>query len=139
MSEPVQETNWLDGAREHLRASNRECDGTEHPAIHALGCAVEAILDHMQQLEIVICAALRDIDGSVLRCHRHHHGFAILRNRYAARSHAVVLDHVEQGFITSRNRYVDRVEGLQLQRAAGIASVDPKGYRPPELFSEDLY
>jgi hypothetical protein len=45
---------------------------------------------------------------------------------------------MDQGFITSRNRYVDREEGLRLQLAAGIESVAPGGYRG-QLFSEDLY
>jgi hypothetical protein len=44
-----------------------------------------------------------------------------------------------QGFITSRNRFVNRSEARELQEAAGIASVAPGGYRGDLLFSEDLY
>lgn len=45
----------------------------------------------------------------------------------------------EQGFITTNMRFVDRVEGLQLQLNAEIASVAPGGYRGNKLYSEDLY
>lgn len=42
----------------------------------------------------------------------------------------------EQGFVTSRNRYVDRYEGMNLQIAAGLI-IDGRSGQP--LFSEDLY
>ena len=45
----------------------------------------------------------------------------------------------DEGFITSRNRYVTRAEGLKLQLEAGIKSVDPEGYKVSQLYSEDLY
>lgn len=92
---------------------------------------------HMDS-EIVICAAVRDIHGRVFRCHRHHHGLALLGARWASRSRDLA-DAAQQGFVTSRNRYVDRREALRLQRAAGIESVAPGGYRGEQLFSEDLY
>lgn len=102
------------------------------PAQNATGVGASASL---QIPEIVICAAVRANDGDVFRCHRHHDGLRALRDRGlepAPRAQA-------QGFITSRNRYVDRGEALRLQLAAGIASHDPNGYRPPDLYSEDLY
>jgi hypothetical protein len=43
-----------------------------------------------------------------------------------------------QGFVTSRNRFVTREEGMKLQITAGIPSVGG-GYRGNRLFSEDLY
>ena len=46
---------------------------------------------------------------------------------------------MEQGFITSKNRYVSREEGRKLQDEAGIKSIDKDGYRYNTLFSEDLY
>jgi hypothetical protein len=46
---------------------------------------------------------------------------------------------INQGFITSTNRFVDRFEGFRLQEAAGIESVAKDGYRGRQLFSEDLY
>jgi hypothetical protein len=45
----------------------------------------------------------------------------------------------DQGFVTSRGRYVGREEGQQLQKAAGLPSACPSGYRAKLLFSEDLY
>lgn len=49
------------------------------------------------------------------------------------------IAEAEQGFMTSRNRFVSRYEGAAIQRAAGIDSATTK--RPVEgmLFSEDLY
>jgi len=46
---------------------------------------------------------------------------------------------VEQGFVTSKNRYVSREEGRSLQEAAGIKSAGKDGYRGNTLYSEDLY
>lgn len=98
--------------------------------------------------EIVICAAIRLPDGRVIRGHRH--GDCI-RTAEAL----VTWQHdpasgvngppwtasmcEDQGFISSRNRYVGREEGLALQLAAGIPSACPSGYRARLLFSEDLY
>lgn len=84
--------------------------------------------------EIVICAAVVAEDGRIFRCHRHHQGFWILADLKIKRR----PDHDAQGFITSKNRYVNRKEALQLQQAAGIPSADPSGYGK-ELYSEDLY
>jgi hypothetical protein len=62
--------------------------------------------------EVVICAAVIAEGGEVIRCHRHHDGLRALADRQ--------LEHSEhdkaQGFITSRNRYVDRYEAMELQR-----------------------
>jgi len=85
--------------------------------------------------EIVICSAVLAADGRVFRCHRHHDGLRVLE----AAGVAYGAHEQEQGFVTSRNRYVDRYEALRIQRAAGIESVAPGGYRGKQLFSEDLY
>lgn len=84
--------------------------------------------------EIVICAAVIGVDGRIIRCHRHNHGIAVL----AELKIKLRPDHDAQGFMTSKNRYVTRKEGLKLQKAAGIPSADPDGYGT-ELYSEDLY
>jgi|GEM_PF-2434206 len=103
----------------------------------------------MNDKEIVICSAVympevKNKDGSlrIIRGHRHHNCFETFR--YFLESGQITEeqwsnhpDH--QGFITSRNRYVTREEGRLLQDLAGIESVDPDGYRPGTLFSEDLY
>jgi hypothetical protein len=46
-----------------------------------------------------------------------------------------------QGFITSRNRFVGRIEAARIQALAGIVSPDTGWVPRPdrELFSEDLY
>ena len=85
--------------------------------------------------EIVICAAIKCSDGTILRCHRHGDGMLAAHERGLK-----LWDGIEQqGFITSQNRYVGREEGRKLQDAAGIPSFDKDGYRGTTLFSEDLY
>lgn len=87
--------------------------------------------------EIVICAAVVAEDGYIARGHRHSHCMATLRGMKKKYPH--LKDGAEQGFITSKNRYVTRKEGYALQIEAGIPSADPGGYRGGELYSEDLY
>ena len=96
--------------------------------------AVNASPSPADGVETVICAAVRMPDGAVFRGHRH--GDAL----HAAQAPPKYRDvrPTEQGFVTSRNRYVDRSEALRLQLAAGVPSADSGGYRG-ELFSEDLY
>lgn len=45
----------------------------------------------------------------------------------------------EQGFLTSKNRYVTREEALRMHQELGIPSADVTGYRNGIMFSEDLY
>ncbi len=145
---------WMRLALEKIR----ELDHIKSTDIWQAMCTAEEERDlHLRQLldveraqapEIVICAAIRLPDGRVIRGHRH--GDAI-------RTAAALVDWQhkpesgvngppwhpsmceDQGFVTSRNRYVGREEGLRLQLAAGIPSADPSGYRARQLFSEDLY
>lgn len=84
----------------------------------------------MSDHEVCICAAVRS-GPQLVRCQRHFHGLMVLGE--------VAAKCAEQGFITSRNRFVDREEGLRLQLAAGVASISDGGYRGNLLFSEDLY
>lgn len=88
--------------------------------------------------EICICAAIKLKDGTIIRGHRH--GNAI---EAALRMNLDVVHEFskgyEQGFITSRNRFVSRQEGYALQVLAGKESIAEGGYRNNELFSEDLY
>jgi hypothetical protein len=118
--------------------------------------AVARTLDELDDgaRETVICAAIRLPDGRIFRGHRH--GDCIRTAREAVNWNGGVDPWREgdwigrheywhpsmcedQGFITSRNRYVDRQEGMRLQLAAGIESVAKGGYRGETLFSEDLY
>jgi hypothetical protein len=88
--------------------------------------------DAMGHLEICICAAIQFDDGRVIRGHRHHDCFHTAERMGLSGT-------PKQGFITSHNRFVDRIEGRSLQDAAQLASADPNGYRATLLFSEDLY
>lgn len=106
------------------------CDPAADKVIEAL---IEA--DKLPH-EVCICAAIRTPAGRIIRGQRH---YDCLRTAMAIPG--VMPDDVrtaEQGFVTSRNRFVDRQQGLQLQLAAGIQSA-ADGYRGNLLFSEDLY
>lgn len=95
-----------------------------------------------EQPDICICAAIRMADGYIVRGHRHADAIrtASMYPRYAENWECPFGENGEdQGFVTSRNRYVTREEGLALQLAAGIESVADGGYRGGILFSEDLY
>lgn len=90
-----------------------------------------------KNVEICICAAIKDASGYVWIGHRH--GDAICT---AIEGGATIPHEKEsewQGFVTSSNRFVNRYEGYKLQVSAGIKSADPGGYRGERLFSEDLY
>lgn len=87
--------------------------------------------------EIVICAAVVCTDGTIIRCHRHSDGLRKIKGM-PGKVYTENNDGSNQGFITSKNRYVNRKEALRIQKLAGIASVDPDGYRF-QLYSEDLY
>lgn len=84
--------------------------------------------------EIVICAAVIADNGKIYRGHRHNNCLELIHELNLKQR----PDHDAQGFITSKNRFVTRKEGLALQKAAGIPSASPDGYIG-ELYSEDLY
>lgn len=87
----------------------------------------------MKDMEIVICAAVKTTDGKIIRGHRHHHCIRAINDIPGAK-----VNQQAQGFITSRNRYFTREEGLKIQKQAGIKSKNKDGYSHV-LFSEDLY
>lgn len=89
--------------------------------------------------EIAICAAVRMPDGYVVRGHRHSDCFYTISG--IPRYQDPKIFGREQGFVTSRNRFVSRVEACKLQVAAGIESVlsGAEAYLHGELYSEDLY
>src|SRR3990167_3170709 len=119
----------------------RRCDETTvAPAIQLLNQQIDKarLTIHPPFLvkgepETCICAAVRTTKGQVIRGHRHGDCLAAIRSRHMA------MDKVKdaQGFITSMNRFVDRKEGLELQKSAGIQSLNPRGYGH-QLMSEDL-
>lgn len=86
--------------------------------------------------EIVICAAIQYKCGELIRGHRHDDCIANANKREVPLEAKGAI----MGFITSKNRFVDRIEGMKIQKAAGIPSAWQKdGYRGDLLFSEDLY
>lgn len=88
----------------------------------------------MKDKEICICAAWIATDGTIIRGHRHSGClWTMLDMGLKPRE-----DSEAEGFITSHNRFVDRYEALELQKAAGILSKESPGYGKC-LFSEDLY
>ena len=93
--------------------------------------------------EICICSAIRYKD-KIWRGHRHDHAIEAARDELSfnhSRKQILRMKGLfeEQGFITSKNRYVSRAKGRKLQDAAKIKSVAKGGYRQKTLFSEDLY
>lgn len=90
--------------------------------------------------EICICAAVRMPDGYIVRGHRH---ADCLATAAKIPGYTVTGSHhphgEDQGFVTSKNRYVNRREAMQLQLDANIDSVSRDGYCGWDLFSEDLY
>lgn len=122
------------------RASARRTYGPELKS-NPLVRAIEFLSEGLR--EICICAAIRLEDGTIIRGHRHAdclNSFLEDKLRNDGRSVEVnMAEMAEQGFITSRNRFVTREEGRKLQDAAGIPSADRDGYRGNTLFSEDLY
>jgi len=88
--------------------------------------------------EICICAAIKTTTGFIIRGHRHCDAIRTATGIKALTEFEI--KHAEQGFITSKNRFVDRKEGCKLQKDAGIESVDRQHpYLHGELYSEDLY
>lgn len=98
--------------------------------------------------ETIICAAIRLPDGRVIRGHRHDSCIRTAEEmvswQHDPRSgvngppwEASMCS--DQGFVTSRNRYVGRIEAMEIHRAAGGKSACYGELRGDVLFSEDLY
>ena len=88
--------------------------------------------------EFVICAAIRMKDGYIIRGHRHSDAIATMKGIPRYKDEWAFGE--DQGFVTSKNRYVTRKEGYEIQKAAGIESHDKENpYVERELYSEDLY
>lgn len=90
-------------------------------------------------LEFCICAAIQMPNGEVIHGHRHCHCIDVARARVPMDREAIIK--AEQGFVTSRGRFVDRQEGMLIQRASGRSSAYTAdgAYHGDGLFSEDLY
>ena len=85
--------------------------------------------------EIIICSAVKTTCGRIIRGHRHADCiYSILQRKLKPLS-----GFYSQGFITSKNRYVNRYEAFKIQKKAGIKSVWTGKQVEDLLFSEDLY
>lgn len=100
-------------------------------------------------IEYILCAAIHFTDGKehggqpinvthgvVLCAHRHHNVFAqtglsVMQRKMEG------WEQVEQGFLTNRNRFVNREEAAQIAKEAG--QLKPGVVSVQRLFSEDLY
>jgi hypothetical protein len=129
-----EELKWAENARDAMdyeRAKFVDKAHEECRAREAAEAEAQALRD--SDPEVCICAAVRHVEsGLIVRGHRHPDCFNNLAGRPMKYE-----GPFEQGFITSRNRFVDRKIGLELQLTAGIASA--RGGYQKELYSEDLY
>ena len=91
--------------------------------------------------EFIICAAIKHEDtGKIYYGHRHNH---CLEASSAELSWTLSRQEIckitrTQGFITNKNRFVDRKEGL-LIALENNQVLDKKEIRGDNLYSEDLY
>lgn len=86
-------------------------------------------------LEEIACVANRYKSIGVLALPapaRHHHVMWTYLMIMGVQDHAA-----EQGFLTTKGRFVDREEGLRIATAAG--QIDEKHGNASQLFSEDLW
>lgn len=120
-----------------LLTSGLNADNVDYDALSGVRTKCWNKLAELIAPEICICAAVKDADGNVWRGHRH--GDCMVTIMAANRLIGQRTD--DQGFVTSKNRFVTRTEGRKLQDAAGIqsAAIEDGGYRGDTLFSEDLY
>lgn len=91
--------------------------------------------------EKVICAAVMH-EGKIWFGHRHYHALQAMNDElsYHMTRQEISALKVEQGFVTSVGRFVNRYVAMDIQKAAGIKPVDTGRYRVDVmLFSEDLY
>ena len=103
----------------------------------ALQSGQVAILSRDQAAEVCICAAIRINSELVVRGHRHDSCYhtASLIPGVTPES----IRKAEQGFVTSRNRYVDRREGRRLQIEARIPSVATGGHQYTRWGKDDSF
>ncbi len=78
-----------------------------------------------KEKELIICAAIKTSGNVVVRGHRHND---CLRTAFNMNLESNSIAERTEGFITSKNRFVDRKEAHQIY-------FDTEG----RLFSEDLY
>jgi len=108
----------------------------------------------MEDKEFILCAANHYDDGvenlyyceniktGFVVCGRRHHNCIAIFARmvgFPYDERGLEISRTErQGFITSKNRWVDRLEALEIARKAGQI-ITGEGNSKLGLFSEDLY
>ncbi len=97
-------------------------------------------------MERILCAAIwykdgkkrthqpKNIDSGYVMCGRRHHN--IINLNYDLTGNPTRMETSVQGFMTSLDRFVDRVEGNKIAIAANQVEGNVEG---DELISEDLY
>jgi len=89
-----------------------------------------------ENLEVCICAAVRATDGTIIKGHQHRD----CRDGIIRRGKQPSKKWEDEGFITSKNRFVNREEGYILMQNIEWVSQNPQGYQLCKwLYSEDLY
>lgn len=90
--------------------------------------------------ELPACAAIQFPDGTIIAGHRHHNCISMINHTFGGKP-PHERDTWEQGFMTTKGRFVDRRKAFMMMISNDIpsASADGKGYRGTELYSEDLY
>ena len=132
-----QENERLKAEIELTRGAYKKFKGyNDWKLLHARADAAETALRELRQAqpEVCLCAAIRLDDGYIVRGHRHDDCIHTITKLRKAGREVGSVTQAEQGFLTSRGRFVDRAEGAQLQRAAGKLGADVT-----PLLSEDLY
>lgn len=89
--------------------------------------------------EIIICSAIK-VNDIIFRGHRHCHCFSALNDQLSwsrTREQIEKLSN-EQGFVTSHNRFVNRVTALEIATSSGQV-INKSLVRGKQLYSEDLY
>lgn len=90
----------------------------------------------------IVAAAIMDTEGKIHYMSspaRHHHIIWWMRGRYdelTGMPHHKDFEDDEQGFITNELKFVNRIEAMQIAKAAGQVS---NTITEARLFSEDLW
>lgn len=103
----------------------------------------------MKVEEYILCAAVwykdfplgehqpKNIDKGIVLC-GHRHGCIIQQHVVLMGKRQAEMGSYTQGFLTNKNRFVDRLEALKLALAANQVK-DVNNIRKSGLYSEDLY
>jgi hypothetical protein len=105
--------------------------------------------------EYILCAAIwyrdlptqrllpKNVDKGIVVCgHRHGHCIDTMRSLGTLRTVTFAADGVgehEQGFLTNTNRFVDRLEALEIAKEANQIKLNEVINERVGLFSENLY